>query len=220
MRKQLLAVAIAATGTLLAVAPSLPASAATVPVLTAGSAGASGTPVAMGDTVTASLLSGTTSTLSTSSGNITCPTSTFTATVTSNPASPGTADESLTAQTFAGCTAKITGVTSVKSISVLNLAYNAAVSDSSNTLTLTAGSSGALEVSAALNTILGTITCDYTASSLTGTTSNTNNSVTFTSQATTLLSGSGLCPKSGTFSAAYGPTQDTTMAGSPAVFVN
>ena len=217
MRKQLIAVAIAATGALLAVAPSLPASAASSAVLTIGSAG--GTAVNVGDTVTASLLSGTTSTLSTSSGNITCPTSTFTATVTSNPTAPGTADESLTAQTFSGCTAKITGVTSVKSISVLDLPYNAAVSDSSDTLTLTAGSSGALEVSAALNTVLGTVTCDYTASSLVGSTSNSNNSVTFTSQSTTLLSGPGLCPKTGTFSAAYGPTKDTTQ-GSGLVFVN
>jgi hypothetical protein len=217
MRKQLFAVAIAAAGALLAVAPSLPASAASPSVLTVGSAG--GTAANAKDTVTAGLLSGTDAVLSTSSGNITCTQSTFTASVTSNPTAPGTADESLTAQTFAGCTAKITGVESVKSISVLNLPYVAAVSDSSDTLTLTAGSSGALEVSAALNTLIGTVTCDFTASSLTGTTSNSNNSITFSSQSTTLLSGPGVCPKSGTFSAAYGPVEDTTQ-GNGLVFVN
>jgi len=218
MRKQLIAVAVAATGALLAVAPSLPASAASVPVLTVGSAGASGTPVNPTDTLTASLLSGTSSTLSTSSGNVTCTSSSFTATVTSNPASPGTADESLTAQTFGGCTAKISGVSSVKSVTALNLPYNAAVTDSNDTLTLTPGS-GALEVSVVLNTVLGSVTCDYSASSLAGTVSNSNNSVTFTNQSTSLLSGPGVCPKNGTFSAAYGPIEDTTQ-GNGLVFVN
>lgn len=217
MRKQLLAVAIAATGALLAVAPALPASAASSSVLTVGSAG--GSPVNPNDTVTASLESGTNAVLSTSSGNVNCNTSQFTATVNTNPTAPGTATETLTAQTFSGCTAKITGVTSVKSITVQNLSYNASVSDSSNTLTLTAGSNGALEVSAALNTILGTITCNYTASSLVGATSNSNNSIAFSNQSTTLLSGPGLCPKSGTFSATYGPVKDTTQ-NNGTVFVN
>jgi hypothetical protein len=220
MRKHLIAAAVAAAGALLAVAPSLPASADSVPIITVGAAGSGGTAANVGDTVTANLESGTTANLTAGNGTIKCSNSTFSGTVTSNPASPGSAAESLSTQSFASCTASgIIGVTSVKSITVQNLPYTATVNDSNSSLTLTAGSAGPIDVSVALNTILGTVTCVFTASSLVGTTSNSNNSVTFTNQSTTLSTGPGVCPKSGTFSAAYGPATDTTQGGG-LVFIN
>ena len=84
-----------------AVAVALPAAAFadTGAVLTYGSVG--GTSVPVGDTVTASLVTGTTANFysaADSTDGVSCATSSFTATVGTNPAAPGTAQESLTAQ--------------------------------------------------------------------------------------------------------------------------
>ncbi|MFJ3801425.1 Tat pathway signal sequence domain protein [Streptomyces sp. NPDC090088] len=207
--------ALAGTVVALSVAATVPASADGA-VLTTGSAG--GTAVAVGDTLTASLASGTTATLyssSTSTSGITCAASTFTATVTDNPAASGTATESATAQTFGSCTSNVTGVTGVSSITVDNLPYTTAVS-SSGSVTVTPPSGSTIQTTVKLTTLLGSITCVYQAASLSGTSSNTDNSLAFSSQAFTKSSGSILCPSAGYFTAKYAPVSDNGAA----VFVN
>ncbi|MER5513509.1 Tat pathway signal sequence domain protein [Streptomyces sp. NPDC002763] len=207
--------ALAGTVVALSVAATVPASADGA-VLTTGSAG--GTAVAVGDTLSASLASGTTATLyssATSTSGITCAASTFTATVTDNPAASGTATESATAQTFSSCTSNVVGVTGVSSITVDNLPYTTAVS-SDGTVAVTPPSGSTIQTTVKLTTLLGSITCVYQAPSLSGTSSNSDNSLAFSSQAFTKSSGSILCPSAGYFTAKYAPVSDNGAA----VFVN
>jgi hypothetical protein len=209
-------VTLAAAGLFLA----SPAHAAGSNVLTTGSVG--GANVAVGDVVTASLKSGTNATFTAGSGTVACTVSQFTATVTSNPAAGGVAAETLTAQTFSSCTASgIFGVTGVNSITVNNLSYNTSVDASSSTVSLSAGANGPVQATVSLRTILGSVTCAYrpTSGSLTGAASNADNSIAFTNQALTKSTGSGVCPGTSTFNATYAPSNDTSVAGSPAVFV-
>ena len=89
--------------------------------------------MAVGATLKAPLKAGTKATFyspGTTTG-VTCGKSSLTSKVTKNPAAPGTATESLTAQTFSSCTTNIAGSTSVKSVKVLNLPYATTVSDAS-----------------------------------------------------------------------------------------
>ncbi|MGY5048687.1 Tat pathway signal sequence domain protein [Streptomyces sp. 900105755] len=207
--------ALAGTVVALSVAATVPASADGA-VLTTGSAG--GTAVAVGDTLSASLAGGTTATLyssATSTSGITCAASTFTATVTDNPAASGTATESAGAQTFSSCTSNVTGVTGVSSITVNNLPYTTTVS-SDGTVAVTPPSGSTIQTTVKLTTLLGSITCVYQAPSLAGTSSNTDNSLAFSKQAFTKSSGSILCPSAGYFTAKYAPVSDN---GAP-VFVN
>ncbi|MGW0122441.1 Tat pathway signal sequence domain protein [Streptomyces sp. NPDC003327] len=188
-------------------------------VLTTGSS--SGPSVAVGDVLTASLSAGSTARIATTLGGstgITCNSSAFTASVTGNPAAPGTATESLSAHTLASCTTNIMGATGVQSITVNNLPYTTAVT-SGGSLTVTAGSAGPIQTTLKINTILGPTTCVYRATGLTATPSNTDNSLTFKDQLFTKASGPGTCPANGYFSAKYGPVVDTTQGGA-VVFVN
>ncbi|MFE5937095.1 Tat pathway signal sequence domain protein [Streptomyces sp. NPDC056470] len=215
-KRALLASAGAALAAVLAV--THPAGAAGA-VLTTSSA--SGPSVAVGDVLAASLASGTTAKIATASGGstgITCNSSAFSATVTSNPAAPGTATETLTSHTLSTCTTNILGATGVQSITVNNLPYTTAVT-SGGTLTVTAGSTGPIQTTLKINTILGVTTCVYRATSLTATPSNTDNSLSFSNQQFTKATGPGTCPANGYFTAKYGPVQDSTQAGAP-VFVN
>jgi hypothetical protein len=215
---------LALVGTVVALSASavVPASADDVAVLTAGSAG--GTPVAVGDVLTASLASGTNATLyssATGTSGVSCSASAFTATAADNPASPGTATESLTGHTFdaSSCSSNVVGVLGVTSITVDNLPYSTAVgSDGSVTVTPAAGST--IQTTVKLRSLLGTLTCVYRANSLSGTANNTDNSITFTNQQFTKFSGSSLCFANGYFTAKYAPVTDTSQAGSPVVFVN
>jgi hypothetical protein len=214
--RSLLAVAGAAAA--LAMAAASPASADGA-VLTAG-----GTAVAVGDVLNASLAAGTTATLyssATGTSGVSCASSTFTATVTDNPAAPGTATESLTGHSFdsSSCTSNVIGVLGVTGITVDNLPYTTTVaSDGAVTVTPAAGST--IQTTVKLRTLLGTITCVYQAPSLTGTASNTDNGIAFTSQQFTKVSGSSLCFANGYFTAKYAPVTDTSQAGSPVVSVN
>ncbi|MEU2425614.1 Tat pathway signal sequence domain protein [Streptomyces sp. NPDC007851] len=207
--------ALAGTVVALSVAATVPASADGA-VLTTGSAG--GTAVAVGDTLSASLAGGTTATLyssATSTSGIKCSTSTFTATVTDNPAASGTATESVTGQTFGNCTSNVLGVTGVSSITVDNLPYANAVA-SGGALAVTPASGSAIQTTVKLTTLLGSITCVYQAPGLNGTTDNSDNSVNFSNQAFTKTSGSSLCPSAGYFTAKYAPVTDNGAS----VFVN
>ncbi|MFC5640321.1 Tat pathway signal sequence domain protein [Kitasatospora cinereorecta] len=222
-----LATSAAVAGAALAAVPALPAAAAQPladpAVLTAGSAG--GSAVAVGDSLAAPLVSGTKATFystATGSTGVTCAASQFTATVTANPAAPGTASESLTGQTFSSCTSNVTGVISVKSLTVGNLPYQVAVADSAgNPVAITAGSAGAIQATAVLNSWFGTLTCSYQLSgAFSGSADNAAHSLTFVNEHFVKSGGSGLCPGDGYFTAHYGPVADTSQAGSPLVYVN
>ncbi|MEU6648354.1 Tat pathway signal sequence domain protein [Streptomyces sp. NPDC046900] len=212
--RSLLAVAAAA----LALAAASPASGDGA-VLTAG-----GTAVAVGDVLNASLAAGTTATLyssATGTSGVSCTSSAFTATVTDNPAAPGTATESLTGHSFdsGSCTSNVIGVLGVTGITVDHLPYTTTVG-SDGTVTVTPAAGSTIQTTVKLRTLLGTVTCVYQAPSLTGTASNTDNGIAFTSQQFTKVSGSSLCFANGYFTAKYAPVTDTNQAGSPVVSVN
>ncbi|WP_416978265.1 Tat pathway signal sequence domain protein [Streptomyces sp. T028] len=200
--------AVAGTAVALTLPAVTPASAAGAVLTTANG------DVAVGDVLTASLAGGTAATLynsSTGTSGISCATSTFTATVTDNPTAPGTATESLTAQTFSDCTSNVLGVTGVTSITVNNLAYTTTVT-SDGVVTVTPPSGSAVQTTVVLRTLLGTVSCVYQASGLSGTASNDDNSINFANQAFTRSSGSTLCPSAGYFTAKYAPVTDGTDA--------
>ncbi|MFD4546528.1 Tat pathway signal sequence domain protein [Streptomyces sp. NPDC058466] len=206
----------------LSVSATVPASAADTPVLTTGATG--GTPVATGDVLSASLASGTAATLyssSTGTSGVSCSASTFTATVTDNPAAPGTATESLTGHTFdsSTCTSNVVGVLGVTGITVDNVPYTTTVA-SDGTVTVTPAAGSTIQTTVRLRTLLGSITCVYQAAGLSGTASNTDNSIAFTNQQFTKTSGSSLCFGNGYFTAKYAPVSDTSQSGSPSVHVN
>lgn len=216
MRTRSILAAAAAAATVLAVVPLTAASAATSDVLTTTKVG--GPNVTVGDTVTAGLKTGTKATFfspGTTTG-VTCTSAATTNKVTANPAKPGTAGESLTAQTFTKCTTNISGATSVKSVKALKLPYKATVSDASG-FPVTVST---LSTQITLGTVIGNVTCTFKAATLKGKASNTGSTETFTNQKFTLSSGSSACPTAGNFSATFGPEKDTSMSGSPAVFVN
>jgi hypothetical protein len=215
------AIAVVTAVSVLALASVSSASAAqTTNVLSYGSAG--GSAVAVGDVLTAPLASGTKATLfssSTGTSGITCTASQLRASVTANPAAPGTATESATTQTFSNCTSNVFGVLAVKSITVNGMPYQTTVS-SSDALVVTPGSGGSIQTTVVLSTLLGSITCVYQAPSLNAVASNTDNSIAFSSQAFTKSSGSSLCFSSGYFTAKYAPMTDSSVTGGPAVYVN
>ncbi|MFF4832957.1 Tat pathway signal sequence domain protein [Streptomyces sp. NPDC001315] len=189
---------------------AVPASAADTPVLTTG--GAAGTPVASGDTLIANLASGTAATLyssATGTSGVSCTSSQFTATVGDNPTAPGTATESLTSHTFdaATCTSNVVGVLGVTSITVDNLPYTTTVA-SDGTVTVTPAAGSTIQTTVKLRTLLGSITCVYQAATLSGTASNTDNSIAFANQQFTKTSGSSLCFANGYFTARYAPVTD------------
>ncbi|MDN0197301.1 Tat pathway signal sequence domain protein [Streptomyces sp. S.PNR 29] len=209
-------VTLAAAVAGLSLPAAVPASAADTPVLTTGSAG--GTPVAAGDTLTASLAAGTTATLyssATGTSGVSCAASQFTAGVTANPTAPGTATESLTAHSFGSCSANVVGVLGVTGITVNNLPYTTTVT-SEGTVTVTPASGAPIQTTVVLRTLLGSITCVYQAPGLTGKASNDDNSITFTNQEFSKVSGSSLCFAKGYFTAKYAPVTD----GTAPVFVN
>jgi hypothetical protein len=205
--------------------PASAAAAAPVHVLTTGKVG--GPAVAVNAVLKASLAPRTTAVFVTNLGKLTCTKSAFTAKVVANPAktrTPTTARESITAQTFAGCTTHVTGFTvTIKSITVANLPYNATISDARGNPVRISGRSKAkpllLVVVIKINT--GTpFTCSVKAASIAGTASNRGNVVAFVNQKFVKAAGGAFCPASGTFSARWGPVRDSSVRGNPAVFVN
>ncbi|WP_037671698.1 hypothetical protein [Streptomyces griseus] len=184
-----------------------PAAAADTPVLTAG-----GNAVAVGDVLTASLASGTAATLyssATGTSGVSCSSSAFTATVTDNPTAPGTATESLTGHTFGSCSANVIGVLGVTGVTVNNLAYTTSVS-SDGTVLVTPAANSTIQTTVVLRTLLGSINCVYQAPSIKGVANNADNSITFTGQEFSKVSGSSLCFAKGYFTAKYSPVTDGT----------
>jgi hypothetical protein len=223
VRKYLYLAMAAASVTALA-APAVAAQAAPAAkpnVLTIAKAG--GKAVKAKDKLSASLAKKATAVFKLGSlATVTCKSSTFTAVVVKNPTAPGTATESQTAETIAKCTVSIAGAT-VKSVTALNLPYNASVSDKKGfPVTVSARSKSKLiELTAVAAVGPSSIKCTYETASIAGSASNKGNTVTIKNQKFSRVKGSnGLCPSTSTFSATYGPVKDTSVKGSPAVFVN
>lgn len=186
-------------------------------VLTNDSAG--GTAVAVGDVISADLAAGTTATFFDSADGdtgVTCTTSGFRGTVEDNPTAPGTATGTLDELTLTDCTANILGVTSV-SITVENLPYSLGVSSEDGNPVTISGES--MTISAELDTLIGTITCVYEATGISGNADNADNSIAFANQEFTRSDGPDNCFSPGYFTATYGPVQNDTADSSP-VFVN
>lgn len=218
MRKSLFLAAAAAASSAVLMLPATSAFAAGH-VLTTGKTG--GPAVAVGAVLKSGLLTGKTATFSLGTEKLTCKVATFAAKVTANPSKPGTATESLTAQKFSKCTVNQSGIT-VNSITANNLPYKVSVSDATGDPVTIKGSSSTKPVKLTVVASGGGITvkCSYTATTVKGAASNTGNTVTFSKQKFTKVSGNNLCPASANFSAVFGPVKDTSVTGSPKVFVN
>jgi hypothetical protein len=184
-----------------------------------------GTAVKPGAVLKASLVKGTKAVFSlTGSINLTikCSSSSFTAKAVKNPTAPSTATESITAESIAKCTINFMGAT-VKSTKALNLPYNSAVSDKKGLPVTVSGRSKKLpiELTSTASASGSSIKCTYMAASIAGAASNKGNTITISKQKMKVAPGSNpLCPMNATFSATYGPVQDTSVKGNPAVFVN
>ena len=199
-----LAVAVL-TALLTTVAMASPAAAATN-VLTYGSV--TGPAVAVNDILTSNLKAPTLATFySTATGTtgVKCSASSFSAKVKTNPNSIGTATLDLTSQTFGNCTTNVFGTTGVQSLTVNNLPF--CVSITSAGVVTIAPCAGTIQTTVKINTLLGPITCVYqsTSGSLIGQASNVDNSLKFTNQQFTKISGPSTCLGTAYFSATYAP---------------
>ena len=133
-----------------------------------------------------------------------------------NPVAPGTAVEHLIGQTFSHCSSSIPGTTGVKSVRVLGLPYRTTISDSAgNPVTIFRA-----RTQLTLRTVVGNLTCTYSAGRLHGRAENKDSTIAFAGQLFKLSSGSRACPKGGSFSAAFGPVTNVSAHGHPRVFVS
>jgi hypothetical protein len=222
VRKYFYSGVLVATALLAAALAVASAAAAPAHVLTTGKVG--GPAVKTGAILKAGLTKRTNAVFATTLGKLTCTKSTFTAKVVTNPvkgAKPATATESITAETFTGCTISVKGVT-IKSSSVGNLPYNGTVSDAKGNPVKISGRTKAKPLLLSITVKFGasTFSCSVKAASISGSWTNKGNATVFVKQKFTKASGNSLCPTSGTFTASYGPVQDTSVKGNPAVFVN
>jgi len=213
---------LAAAATASAAVVVLPATAALAAghVLTISKTG--GTAVKTGAVLKAGLAKGKTAVFSLGSETLTCKSGAFSAKVTANPGKPGKATESLTSQKFSKCTVNVSGVT-FKSIKANNLPYKVSVSDAKGDPVTVSGSSKSKPISFTATVAAGTltVTCTYKATSVKGSASNTGNTIAFSKQKFAFASGNAiLCPASANFSATFGPVTDSSVSGSPKVFVN
>ena len=206
--------AVAALTALATATAAVAAPAVTHHVLTINRVG--GANVRVGAILKANLHSGSTVVFASSSGKVVCKASLFAVKVTKNPAKPGTAVASLTAQTFSKCTTTFSGARGVKSVKLNHLPYKTTISDSTGFPVTVTGPSTTIT----LNTTVGTLRCTYKAKAAKGAASNTAQTITFTKQPFSLSSGPSACPRKGSFSASYGPVRDTSVMTSPHVFVN
>lgn len=195
----------AAAACALAVVPAVPASAAT-DVLTVGSVG--GTNAAPGDGIDMPLAAGTVATF----GSVTCTGADLGATVTGNPPAPGTAKLSISTATIGGCTGGPPGTHGV-AVALGNLPISMSIA-SSGTVTVISP-----RVALTFSTSIGTITCVYSASSVTGMFSNADSSITFTNVQIPKASGPSLCQPTLSVTVKFAPVTDTTQGGQR-VFVN
>jgi hypothetical protein len=187
--------------------------AAKKPVLTTGKVG--GTAVKKGATIKASLAAKSAVTFSLGSiGSAKCTKSTISAKVTSNTSS--SAKLSLKTQTLSGCSVSVSGVT-LSSVKAVDLPYNVSVKPGG--ATTVSGTSSSKPVGLAATASLGStsLTCVFTAKSVTAKASNKGNTISVSGAVLTLnktLSGSSYstCSDVGTtakLSVKYGPLTDS-----------
>jgi hypothetical protein len=236
MRKALfLAATAAATAMMVSAVPAV-ASAATAghqtrhatasDVLTIHEVG--GTNVGQTATLQAGLKTGTSMTFAISidgiSVSIACTKATVNVHLTANPSAPGAATGTLgkTTVTVADCTVTASTSGLINSLTSATFSSGAAASISDATghpVVITAP-----EVSFTVSTIIGDVTCTYTATSINGTYSNTGGSaININKQAfNTLVTGSNAnCPATGfTFTSHFAPLKDVSATNSPHVFLN
>lgn len=224
MRKYLyLAAATASMAVLAAPLAASATSTASGHVLTIGKAG--GTAVKSGAVLKASLAKGTTAVFTIGTGSmpekLTCKSADFTAKVTDNPAKPGKATESLTAQSISKCTANVSGIT-IKKVGAKNLPFKVSVGDGKgDPVAVTASAkTKPVELFATASASGFTVTCTYKATTIKGAASNKGNTIAIKTQKFARVSGGSLCPATAFFSATFGAVKDTSVKGSPAVFVN
>jgi hypothetical protein len=207
MRKILRVVVAAALGLCAAVVAvdATPAAAAVSDVLTVGSVG--GPNVTVGDVLKAPLKAGTVAAF----GNLaTCASSTLGFTVTTNPPQGNTATGSVNAMVYSNCTSN-SGM-ACQPTTATNLPYTIGINGAANAVTLNTYS-----VNVKVCTPIGTATCAYAGSSLTGTWSNADSSISFNFMLTK-TSGPVVCPTMITVKQTYAPLQDSSVSGSPRVF--
>src|SRR5262249_54538209 len=118
-------------------------------------------------------------------------------------------------------TVNVSGIT-FKSLKVKNLPYKATVSDASGFPVKITGQSKTkpIAVTATVTFQGNDVVCPYKATSVSGHASNTGNKITFTKQKFTRIGTNALCPASANFAASFGPVVDSSVTGSPKVFVN
>jgi hypothetical protein len=188
-------------------------------VLTSGTP--AGTAVAVGDTISAGLATGSQAVFATAPAGpngMKCSTSSFSAVVNDNPAAPGAAALGSTIG-LSGCTVTgVVGVLGVNSVTVNNQPYATTVA-SDGTVAVAGTDTAQISATLVLRTLLGTVTCNFVAdgNALTGVADNTDNSIGFTDQKFNKSSGPAACVANGYFTAKYTPVVDSAAAP---VFVN
>jgi len=172
----------------------------------------------------ANLVKGSSAVFSLGTGTIklTCTSASFSATVRSNPAKPGTATESLTALNVAKCTVSGFQGLTFKSLKFKNLPYKVTVSDATGFPVKVSEQSTTmpLKFTATVKLNGNAFSCSYKAASAAGQASNTGNMVAFSKQKFTKAGGNAACLGPAHLSAKFGPVRDTSVTNSPKVFVN
>ncbi|MFD8478665.1 Tat pathway signal sequence domain protein [Kitasatospora sp. NPDC059673] len=179
--------------------------------------------VNVNDPLSADLVAGTVATMfnpGTTTG-VTCTASHIGGTVGSNPivgpTTPGTASGLVNVLTFSGCTSNVPGVISVTSLTMNNLPYTLAISDTAGyPVSLTPSAGNVIQATAVLKTLAGTATCVLKANVLNGNATNVPPQINLVKQLLTKSSGPGICFPSIEFTASYGPVTD----GGATVLVN
>jgi hypothetical protein len=224
MRKLLLFVA-ALTAAVMAALPLTMASAATPHVLTINKVG--GPAVKVGAILKANLKVNTKAKFvnpSNTAQGVFCNRASLTNKVIKNPLKPGTAVESLTAQTFSKCTTSGLAGATVNKVVVRNLPYTTKVSDAKGFPITVTKPGSVLKTSITITALGQTFTCTYKKTTLKGNASNVGNVNIFKNQVFVLSAGpSTLCLAKGSFSATFGPLKDFSVGTAtthPKVFVN
>jgi hypothetical protein len=213
------AMAAAAAALFIPLQTAIPATAAPTAshdVLTIKKVG--GTNVKKNAILKAGLKSGTKATfLTAKNAGVTCKSVSFTDKVLSNPRAKGTAKEELTKQTFSKCSVHgIQDATGVKSVTLKGLPYKSTISDSKGDPVNVSGTTATI----VLKSVLGSLTCEYHATTTKGSASNSSQTIAFSNQPFKKKAGVSACPKSGHFTATFGPVKDTSVKGDPHVFIN
>jgi hypothetical protein len=154
-----------------------------------------------------------------------CSASSFTSVVLTNPSAPGTAILSVRKETLAGCKLiKAPAGLTLKSITPINLPYVSTINSKRKVTVSEVSATKPLGFSSKLKLGTLSLTCVYTAKSVKGTASNSTTTVAFSNQKFTLdakkSSADCAVAKSSVFSAVFGPVRDTSVKGSPKVYVN